>query len=112
MLALLALAGCDQSGERDPRIKDPPGRYQNRNATVTLEIVDIGQTARRCAELGARPGPNHTSEGCHAQTRFGAMAFDVVVMPRPSQMSPVRWVQLFVHELGHVLGWPGDHPPS
>lgn len=100
VLALLALAGCDRPG--DTGVQQPPGRYRDRDATFTLRLVDIAQVEPICRAMGGHVAPGRRIGACHRAL--------TVVMPRPSQVSAAYFVALLVHEIGHVLGWPGDHP--
>lgn len=102
-LALLALAGCEQGGEADPRIAAPPARYRVA-VTAVVRLADIGEVDRVCRQLGATRGQDQRVEACFEPSSR------MIVLPAPWSMSPVRWVQVAVHEFGHAAGWPGDHP--
>lgn len=91
----LGLAGCDQA-----YIKQPPKRYQGDGSATVLFVVSPDAECRR---IGAVTDPGKTIQGC----RKGG----VIVLSNPcSWPNRSDYADTACHELGHLQGWPGDHP--
>lgn len=80
----------------------PPARFREETSAQiqTIEPVAISDV---CAQLMRRPPP-------------GGMAYLACVqdgriyIPNPCAFPDDRYAQTLCHELGHVQGWPREHP--
>lgn len=75
----------------------PPSRYQDNVVTA----IEFGTVVMRCGHL-AGPGQRVLSCASTKPTK-------VMVVPHPCQSSG-EYAKIVCHELGHVNGWPADHP--
>ncbi len=103
----MLLAGCATSGGPAlPSVQEPPARYSDRPTSFVLRLIDIAQINRDCRSRGPVLIGTGTIWACH----YTFATQSVVVMPLPGQLSPAAWLQLFAHEVAHVLLWPAHHP--
>lgn len=77
----------------------PPLKWQG------LSEVSAKVTFLRDANLGC-PG-----EGVIACTYYQRTPNEIV-MPNPCQYPEDDYARVLCHELGHVRGWPGNHPAN
>lgn len=95
-MAALLLAGCEPGRQAT----EPPQRYQGDNvAVLTFSASAPADCAGGSREFGV------TVEAC---TRG-----NLVTVPNPCAWpGSDPYAQLLCHELGHVNGWPSNHPRS
>jgi hypothetical protein len=79
----------------------PPVRYQG-DATISTTILG-GNLYEAC---GVTPVPGFKLEACSMPWE------NKLVLPNPCDVSFAgeTFARLACHELGHLNGWPGDHP--
>jgi hypothetical protein len=78
----------------------PPARYAG-NAAAYVHFTDQKRISARCDEKGD-PLP---SEACS----FGPP--NEIYMPNPCSFPPSDdYARLMCHEIGHLNGWPDNHP--
>lgn len=93
LVATPAIAGLIDDGW-------PPERYQG-NVEVTIMFVPGSSIETFCGSL-----ENATVLGC-------TLADGRIVLPNPNgdiRYQREDFARLVGHEIGHVNGWPGDHP--
>ena len=71
---------------------------------VVVEFVDSGDVEMRCAERGAKMAASHAGVMSCADRLM-------VTVANPCTSEEQSWyTRTLCHELGHVNGWPADHP--
>jgi hypothetical protein len=74
----------------------PPVRFRG-DGSAWVHFVNPAKIAETCGE---KPDPN--LEACQQG--------NVIVLPNPSTVPAEAFRRLAAHELGHRLGWAGNHP--
>lgn len=98
LLLSLMLAAC-QPGRQ---ASEPPARYQGA-AFALAQFADTATVLRVCGGSAHEAGV--MVEACVRNS--------VIIAPNPCQWpGSDTYAQLLCHEMGHVNGWPANHPTS
>lgn len=100
LVSAVLLASC---GNPMPTDSDdaPPVRYRHDNAAY---VTFTSQVSRDCYEAGLRGDPDLTN-ACAVISSEGV----ALIVPNPCNERG-SYAQVMCHELGHVNGWPVNHP--
>jgi len=90
---LVWVAGCQASLTH----VRPPAQYIGRPASTTIIVDDQEAVTKMCMGLGL----NANTVACASPK--------IMIVPDPCEYTGV-YAELMCHEVGHVLGWPKDHP--
>lgn len=104
LLSLIALAAsCGQpAAEGEVASGRPPKRFQG-DVTVTVRYVDdIGAA---CKAAGLKQLPDTITQGCSV---LGGGKREML-LANPCKQSGRAAIST-CHEIGHINGWPGNHP--
>jgi hypothetical protein len=95
----VALGGC--AATYVPR---PPPAYQGEARTMA-SFVDGARVDPLCRAAGGVRAEHQRIAGCATP--------EGLVLPHPCQWAAGdEYADLLCHEVGHLLGWPANHPPS
>jgi hypothetical protein len=89
------LSGCQ--AQTDYGIAKPPERFATGPVAVEAIFTTPAEVDKLCQMTGLAPG----MIGCAGPT--------ILILPYPDP-SASHYEALVNHELGHVRGWPKDHP--
>lgn len=78
----------------------PPARFQSDAAVIVSFESDVS------GDCGKAP-PGLVTVACEFKAAKGV---NVMVLPNPNQFPDDPYAQIVAHELGHRLGWKGNHP--
>jgi hypothetical protein len=79
----------------------PPVEYRQDKVIAEIGFTTPAQVDTYC---GGVKGDSLTIYGC-AYEETGR-----IIMPHPCTIPNESYARLLCHELGHISGWPGDHP--
>lgn len=80
----------------------PPARYQG-DVTATVRFASHAEVTRECARGRPRPPSGKEYSGCTKPD-------GTIWMIDPCRYTSQDYALSMCHELGHLHGWPGDHP--
>lgn len=99
LLALLLLTSAANA------IELPPAHFERPAAGVRITELPRSQVHKACkAYFGWLAEGMGRIEGCADPVAR------IIIMPVQGSVSPLKWGCIYRHELGHINGWPTDHP--
>lgn len=106
LAAGLLLAACEDPAPKAGAYSDarPPLRFQ-REAMVVVQLKTQAEIGAVCESLRQDPPPPG-----RRYLACATPALHVAYLSNPCDYPDERYAKTFCHELGHLNGWPGDHP--
>lgn len=111
--ALLAVASCERDNAAElisapaPTVHDgsPPARFRGANDARVVFSDNVG---RDCVDAGHKIGFRARTDLTNACAVLGGPE-TVLIVKNPCRESG-EYARVLCHELGHVNGWPVNHP--
>lgn len=108
LILVTLLASPAFAGLHDPEW-NPPARYEQEFPdSVTIHKVDPSVVIASCQKLFNSRGIDAKAYGTHGCSVGGRGDCEVIIPSRPVEGAAP--VSVFRHEVGHCMGWSGDHP--
>lgn len=83
----------------------PPVEYREDQKSTIVFIQNNDIRNELCYEMvGISPPPGLMYKGC------ASPFLNLMVVPNPCAYKEESYARHVCHELGHINGWPGDHP--